>query len=161
MKLYLYQDIQYLSMTSDADFFDHIASLERLKRKAEEDGIPLHDEEILCRATLERTAADRSAEDHGSITPISFGSGPLHAAIVPEKLPAGYTADYISTGEYLFHQFGDPSEQGIEQALQTAFTAASEKKWNLQSETVLLRGVKEAGFYILQLLIPFAASSHS
>lgn len=154
MKLYLYQDLRYLCIQDSLTFFDHLQNLDLLREKARTDTILMHDEEILCAASYDTNISGDGITS--SIQPLFFGAGPLADAIVAENLPKGYTVKAVESGDYLFYQFADPSPEGIDEAVNSAYKALLEKNWKTKDDTILLRGVKEVGFYVLQILFPLA-----
>ena len=114
-----------------------------MRRSAEAHGITLVDEEIAVFTTRDQLFS-------GSGSSITIGAGPLGETVIPEA----FHIRSISEGAYLFYQFADSSAEGITAALQFSLQAMKTRGMTPASDTVILRGVREAGFYVYQVLIP-------
>ncbi len=143
MRLHLFQTTHYTCISDNDTLFDPEGGLKQLKQRAEQASVPLRDEEIAV-FTTRRLVFDRDT------TSIAVGAGPAERSL--ETGP--FFTKSIQEGSYFFYQLQDSSPEGILNALQYGLKALDAKGFTAASDEVILRGVKEAGFYVLQLLIP-------
>ncbi len=143
MKLHMYQTTDFLCIPVRDSLFDPHGGLKQLRASAEAHGITLVDEEIAVFTTRDQLFS-------GSGSSIAIGAGPLGETVIPEA----FHSRSISEGAYLFYQFSDSSAEGITAALQFSLQAMKARGMTPASDTVILRGVREAGFYVYQVLIP-------
>lgn len=143
MKLHLFTTTQYTCIPETETLFDPERGLRRLKQLAQEASVPLIDEELAVFTTQEAVLTEGKNS-------LAIGAGPAEG---PVDVPPFHTRD-LAEGPYYFYQFADSSEQGIRGALQYSLQALKQKGFIPSSDQVILRGVKEAGFYVLQIVIP-------
>lgn len=142
MRLHLYQSFRYLCIPDPAAFYEPEKALTRLKEQFDD----LRDEELVV-ITDEHQVLDSRQE--GAV----IGSGPFDGSAADIRDEHASIVE-IPEGDYLFYQFGDPSPEGIRRAVLFLLSDAKAKHIELASGQIILRGVKEAGFYVLQLLLP-------
>lgn len=142
MKLTLYTTTYYTCIKDTHALYEPESAVRRLKSVAEQTSAEICDDEIAVFTTRDRIFR---SEDNS----IFFGAGPAEG-----QAPEGFHTRELPEGPYFFYQFPDISTEGIQAALQFAHTSLSAKGFTPASDEVILRGVKEAGFYVLQVLIP-------
>jgi len=143
MKLYLYQSTPFLCINQEAALFEPDKGLKQLRKDAQHHDITLIDDEIAIFTTKDKIFA-------GTTNSLAIGAGPYS-----EKLTStSFHIRSIDEGTYFFYQFADSSPEGITTALQYSIQSMKAKNMQSASDAVILRGVKEVGFYVYQIIIP-------
>ncbi len=143
MKLYLYQSTPFLCINQENILYTPDKGLKQLRTDAEQHNITLIDDEIAIFTTRDKIF-------EGSQNSIAIGAGPF-----TEELPnEHYQLRSIPEGTFFFYQFADSSPEGITSALQYSIQSMKTKNMKSASDEVILRGVKEVGFYVYQIIIP-------
>ena len=142
MRLHLYQSFRYLCIPDTAAFYEPEKALKRLKNQFDD----LQDEELVV-------ITDRSQVLDSQQNAAVVGSGPFDGGNGDPRLQQASLIE-IPEGDYLFYQFADPSPEGIRRAVLFLLADAKAKHIEPASDQIILRGVKETGFYVLQLLLP-------
>jgi hypothetical protein len=142
MKLHLYESFYYTCIPEKDALFEMDRTVKRIKEQIGTD----IDEELAV-----FSQESQAFEFQGNSQ--CAGLGPIPQEIL-QKLPASATM-CIPEGDYLFYQFPDASAQGIRDALTFLISYAKANSIPLQEQrSIILRGVKETGFYVPQLLLP-------
>ncbi|MGM0431762.1 MAG: hypothetical protein ACQEQU_03505 [Spirochaetota bacterium] len=148
LKLHLYENIRYLCIAESQAFFDPEGALKTLYAHIASCGLSSGDEEIAVFSNQELVLSEKE-------TSLFVGTGPAGPTDIPQGCPV-FTKE-IPAGTYQFLQLSDPSSEGIRSAAQFLLEKNEYKHNSPFSQEIILRGVKEAGFYVLQLLMPITA----
>lgn len=147
LRLSLYQDTRFITTCDSTAFFNPVKGLKGLKSMAGHSETELPDEEIIIVSSLKAVLS-------GS-TPAStiIGTGPLNEDLAIEGL-GSFT---LEKGAYSFYQFIGDSRDDILSAVQHSLSVVKTRGYKRADEdTIILRGIKETGFYVFQILFPLA-----
>lgn len=145
LKLSLYQDTRFITTCDSTAFFDPVKSLKALKAMTGPLASELPDEEIVIISSLDAVLS-------GSCSPSTIiGTGPIEQEQTLKDL-GSFT---LKKGVYSFYQFTGDSKDDILSAVQYSLSVVRNRGYSRADEdTIILRGIKEAGFYVFQILFP-------
>jgi hypothetical protein len=142
MKLHLYESFYYTCIPETDALFEMDKTAKRIR---EQTGTDIDEELAIF------TRESQAFETQGNS--LCAGLGPISQVSAQKLSPSGTMC--IPEGDYLFYQFPDGSAQGIRDALTFLISYAKANSIPLSEQRrIILRGVKETGFYVPQLLLP-------
>jgi hypothetical protein len=143
MKLHLYESFTYSCIAENNALFE----MDRVVKRIKEETGTTTDEEIVIFSQEALALQESENSLFAGLGPITNGNKTEITKSIPE-------------GDYLFYQFPDSSASGIRDAI--TFLVSYAKNHNIplrDDRQVILRGVKEVGFYVLQLLFPLRSET--